>query len=268
MSSASLTAGLVGKFGQSSFTSLSGLAGGKEVRNVMPPRPPKLFKSRNIENAVAENIIVEEDTNDDENTSENQSDNDTLTASNFCTPMKTPTNTNSSTNLVVAVRVRPLMPTEKENALDIDGTQVVVAADKVFNFDHMFGPEVGQEQLYEELVHCSVEKVLDGFNATVFAYGQTGTGKTFTMGTSSEEMNRELDEERGIVTRVLQQIFDRNKQDFMTVKISFYEINKEQVYDLINPSSSKVGSIFMFLQLVPIFVTPGASAGEGGAACI
>ena len=242
MSSASLTAGLVGKFGQSSFTSVSGLAGSagnsKDGRKGLPPRPPKFFKSRNVETAaVDENIIEEEDTN--ESTEENQSDNDTLTASNFSTPMRTPTG-NSNTNLVVAVRVRPLLPTEKENVLDIDGTQVVVAADKVYNFDHVFGAEVGQEMLYEELVHCSVEKVLDGFNATVFAYGQTGTGKTFTMGTSIKELTRDVDEERGIVTRVLQQIFDRNQQDFLTVKISFYEINKEQVYDLINPSSSKV----------------------------
>ena len=228
MSSASQTAGMVGKFGQSSFTSISGVVGAtKEVgRKVgpMPPRPPKFFKSRIVE----------------ENNEEAQEDEDsTLSASNFTTPMKTPTDSNGS-NLVVAVRVRPMQSTEQENIVDIDGSQVIVAAEKVFNFDEMFGPNVSQEELYERSVYSSVEKVLEGFNSTILAYGQTGTGKTFTMGTNVKGPDGETEEHRGIVTRVLQHIFSSNKVDYLTVKISFYEINKEQVYDLINPSSSKV----------------------------
>ncbi len=45
----------------------------------------------------------------------------------------------------------------------------------------MFGQDAGQERLYAQGVYNIVEAVLEGFNCTIFAYGQTGTGKTFTM---------------------------------------------------------------------------------------
>ena len=45
----------------------------------------------------------------------------------------------------------------------------------------MFGQDAGQERLYAQGVYNIVEAVLEGFNCTIFAYGQTGTGKTYTM---------------------------------------------------------------------------------------
>ena len=45
----------------------------------------------------------------------------------------------------------------------------------------VFGPEAGQQKLYDQAIAPIVEEVLDGFNCTIFAYGQTGTGKTYTM---------------------------------------------------------------------------------------
>ncbi len=45
----------------------------------------------------------------------------------------------------------------------------------------VFGQDAGQERLYAQGVYNIVEAVLEGFNCTIFAYGQTGTGKTFTM---------------------------------------------------------------------------------------
>lgn len=45
----------------------------------------------------------------------------------------------------------------------------------------MFGPDSGQQRLYDQAISPIVEEVLDGFNCTIFAYGQTGTGKTYTM---------------------------------------------------------------------------------------
>ena len=45
----------------------------------------------------------------------------------------------------------------------------------------VFGPESGQQRLYDQAIAPIVEEVLDGFNCTIFAYGQTGTGKTYTM---------------------------------------------------------------------------------------
>eukprot|EP00092_Neocalanus_flemingeri_P041702 GFUD01045421.1.p1 GENE.GFUD01045421.1~~GFUD01045421.1.p1 ORF type:complete len:799 (+),score=280.70 GFUD01045421.1:73-2469(+) len=267
MSSASLTAGLVGKFGQSSFTSLSGLpSSGPEggSASVIPPRPRKFFKSKNVN--IVERVIVEEDiVEDNEET--------LLTGSNLFTPNHTIIRS-SETNLVVAVRVRPMLPREKESVVDINGgSQVVLAAaNKIYNFDRIFGSEVCQEDIYRELVNNVVQKVLEGFNATVFAYGQTGTGKTFTMGTGNKESSMEEEEGRGVVIRVLQQILGNSgqDQDILKINISFYEINKEQVYDLLNPSCSKVPlevreiqkGLFKVVQLTEVEVSTVSGAVE------
>lgn len=52
---------------------------------------------------------------------------------------------------------------------------------KTFTFDSTFGADSLQENVYKNTAFSIVESVLEGYNGTVFAYGQTGTGKTFTM---------------------------------------------------------------------------------------
>lgn len=49
------------------------------------------------------------------------------------------------------------------------------------NFKQVFGPSAQQQDLYDQAVVPIVNEVLEGFNCTIFAYGQTGTGKTYTM---------------------------------------------------------------------------------------
>lgn len=51
----------------------------------------------------------------------------------------------------------------------------------LFTFLKVFGPKSQQRSIYEQAIAPIVNEVLDGFNCTVFAYGQTGTGKTYTM---------------------------------------------------------------------------------------
>lgn len=52
---------------------------------------------------------------------------------------------------------------------------------KTFTFDRVFGPHSKQVEVYKAVVSPLIAEVLQGYNCTVFAYGQTGTGKTFTM---------------------------------------------------------------------------------------
>jgi hypothetical protein len=86
----------------------------------------------------------------------------------------------------VAVRVKPLSDYERESGVQkcvrlADG-QIVVGGQRPYAFDHMYAPEVPTERLYHELVEPLIdESFLCGFNATIFAYGQTGAGKTHTM---------------------------------------------------------------------------------------
>lgn len=85
--------------------------------------------------------------------------------------------------------------------------QVVVqqAADtaelpKTFTFDNVFDGTSTQGQVYEETARPIVDSVLEGYNGTVFAYGQTGTGKTHTMDGGAGDT--------GIIPRTFQQIFE------------------------------------------------------------
>lgn len=50
-----------------------------------------------------------------------------------------------------------------------------------FSFDHVYGPDSTQEYIYDNTAKAAVLSVLQGYNATILAYGQTGTGKTYTM---------------------------------------------------------------------------------------
>ena len=80
---------------------------------------------------------------------------------------------NSKTETIkVGVRLRPSK--EQENSIQIDGTQLIVDNDenKVFNFDTILAAEDSQEIVYQDLVQEKVEKFLEGFSATVFAYGE------------------------------------------------------------------------------------------------
>ena len=66
---------------------------------------------------------------------------------------------------------------------------------KLFTFDHAYGSESVQPQVYKDLGSPLLERALDGINGTIFAYGQTGSGKTWTMmgiGEHCEELSDEL----------------------------------------------------------------------------
>lgn len=72
----------------------------------------------------------------------------------------------------------------------------------------VFGPESSQEKLYNCAIATIVDEVLEGFNCTIFAYGQTGTGKTYTMeGGERSSSDGTLSEVAGVIPRAISQIF-------------------------------------------------------------
>jgi type II secretory ATPase GspE/PulE/Tfp pilus assembly ATPase PilB-like protein len=75
-------------------------------------------------------------------------------------------------------------------------------SNKVFTFDMVFEPMVKQQTVFQKAALPIVESVLEGYNGTIFAYGQTGTGKTFTM-----EGDKSSPEEKGIIPRTFDHIF-------------------------------------------------------------
>merc|ERR1719157_153865 len=109
---------------------------------------------------------------------------------------------------------------------------------KDVTFDAVYDMNTIQGKFYDDTGYAIVESVLDGYNGTIFAYGQTGTGKTFTMvgpGTLEEaEANQEL---AGVIPRTFDHIF-RNITTTPTkkflVRASYLEIYNEEIRDLLS----------------------------------
>ncbi|XP_051170782.1 kinesin-like protein KIF3B isoform X2 [Leptopilina boulardi] len=107
---------------------------------------------------------------------------------------------------------------------------------KVFTFDAVYDGQSSQQDLYEETVRPLVSSVLDGFNGTIFAYGQTGTGKTYTMEGSKLEIKK-----RGIIPRSFEHIFShisRSENMQYLVRASYLEIYQEEIRDLLHADQS------------------------------
>lgn len=107
-----------------------------------------------------------------------------------------------------------------------------------FSFDYVFGENSAQRQVYEVTARDTVLDMLDGYNGTIFAYGQTGAGKTFTMTSNLDG----APETRGIIPRACSQLFSHIEQDNsgteFTIKCSFLEIYRETLRDLLDPKST------------------------------
>ncbi|XVF76179.1 hypothetical protein PTKIN_Ptkin13bG0245800 [Pterospermum kingtungense] len=119
--------------------------------------------------------------------------------------------------------------------------------DRVFTFDKVFGPSARQSDLYEQGLVPIVNEVLEGFNCTIFAYGQTGTGKTYTMEGDCKRAktgpNGELPAGAGVIARAVKQIFDtlESQNAEYSVKVTFLELYNEEITDLLAPEEiSKV----------------------------
>ncbi|KAM9726846.1 kinesin-like protein KIF11 isoform 2-T2 [Menidia menidia] len=157
-------------------------------------------------------------------------------------------------NIQVVVRCRPFNTMERKSShgvIDCDQNRREVAvrtgglndkaARKTYTFDMVFGPAAKQIEVYRSVVCPILDEVIMGYNCTVFAYGQTGTGKTFTMEgerSPDEQFTWEEDPLAGIIPRTLHQIFEKlseNGTEF-SVKVSLLEIYNEELFDLLSPA--------------------------------
>lgn len=161
-----------------------------------------------------------------------------------------------NSNILVAVRTRPVNKKEakwsKEKGLankcikvldekivmikDISGYKPEEAfrgyreKEKTYAFDYAFNQEMDQRYIFEKTTKFLIEGVMTGFNATVFAYGATGAGKTYTM--MGEEDND------GVMLLSIQELFDQidnvTQDKAYQFKISYIEVYNEVIKDLLN----------------------------------
>lgn len=111
------------------------------------------------------------------------------------------------------------------------------APSKLFTFDGVYGENSTTEQIYNEIAYPLIESVLDGYNSTIFAYGQTGCGKSFSM-----QGVQEPDCQRGIIPRAFEHIFEAISvaEDYKyLVLASYLEIYNEEIRDLLGPNTKK-----------------------------
>ncbi|XP_019790185.1 kinesin-like protein KIF21A isoform X6 [Tursiops truncatus] len=148
----------------------------------------------------------------------------------------------------VAVRIRPQLAKERIEGCHICTSvtpgepQVFLGKDKAFTFDYVFDIDSQQEQIYTQCIEKLIEGCFEGYNATVFAYGQTGAGKTYTMGTGFDV--NIIEEEQGIISRAVKHLFKSIEEKKHTsiknglpppdfkVNAQFLELYNEEVLDL------------------------------------
>ncbi|KAF8646114.1 hypothetical protein HU200_065960 [Digitaria exilis] len=158
-------------------------------------------------------------------------------------------------NVQVLLRCRPLSEEERRINTPVVITcndqrrEVTVAQniankqiDRTFVFDKVFGPKSQQQEVFNHAVVPLVNEVLDGYNCTIFAYGQTGTGKTYTMeGGGGKTQNGDLPSDAGVIPRAVKRIFDilEAQSAEYSMKVSFLELYNEELTDLLAPEESK-----------------------------
>ncbi|TFY60095.1 hypothetical protein EVG20_g7553, partial [Dentipellis fragilis] len=181
-------------------------------------------------------------------------------------PKKPPAQSNSSDdneiNIRVAIRCRrrsereiqensPIIVSSegaKSQAITIETAApasslgvISLAPTKTYPFDLVFGPEADQAMIYQDVVSPMLDEVLMGYNCTLFAYGQTGTGKTHTMqGDLGTTPLGNPTAQAGMIPRVLFRLFNHlesSGSDY-SVKISYMELYNEELRDLLAPDMS------------------------------
>lgn len=165
-------------------------------------------------------------------------------------------------NIKVAVRIRPLLKREieegEENSWVVHDKSTLSLKSQIrlqsasFSFDHCFEKSTKNQVVYEEVVKPISLSCLSGINGTVFMYGTTGSGKTFTMmgediqgGPQNSQIHYEPAEsgcwspnQKGILFMALSDLFksvEEDKEKTYFIRCSYVEIYNDQVFDLLRP---------------------------------
>ncbi|KAJ2840812.1 Kinesin- motor protein [Coemansia sp. 'formosensis'] len=146
----------------------------------------------------------------------------------------------------------PKVAVAPDFGLDVSTKGTKLSGTTTYNFDGVFGPRATQEQIYEKIASPILEEVMQGYSCTIFAYGQTGTGKTHTMQGDLESANSEngngdvvtgdplaslqLSANAGLIPRTLYNLFyilDKQSADYK-VHVSYVELYNENLVDLLS----------------------------------
>ncbi|XP_012439570.1 kinesin-like protein KIN-UA isoform X1 [Gossypium raimondii] len=151
----------------------------------------------------------------------------------------------------VAVRLRPR--NAEESVADADFADCVELQPELkrlklrknnwdtdtYEFDEVLTEFASQKRVYEVVAKPVVEGVLDGYNGTIMAYGQTGTGKTYTLGRLGEEDTAN----RGIMVRAMEDILAEVSPEIDYVLVSYLQLYMESLQDLLDPTNDNISIV-------------------------
>ncbi|XP_028416409.1 kinesin heavy chain-like [Dendronephthya gigantea] len=151
----------------------------------------------------------------------------------------------SECNIKVVCRFRPQSQSEVNSGglvmtkYPAKSNDTTVFGNRVYTFDHVFRPAATQEEVYMLSAKPIVKDVLGGYNGTIFAYGQTSSGKTHTMeGILGDE------DMQGIIPRIVDDIFnyiyDMDENLEFHIKVSYFEIYLDKIRDLLDVSKTSL----------------------------
>ena len=141
-------------------------------------------------------------------------------------------------NIHVYIRLKPIKEKTETNFI-YDSKSITNSKTKeIFTFDSVIPPTMSNKEIFEKLIKDSLSNLLKGINISIFAYGQTSTGKTFTM-------KGETKSNEGLIPLSIKEIFNslNNKESSITkyiVKVSYSEIYNETVNDLIDSTKKNL----------------------------
>jgi kinesin family protein 18/19 len=176
--------------------------------------------------------------------------------------MKNDQSSNYKSNIIVAIRVRPLLeyeskisnvkcvsvnessslqlitpvnfnPYEGKKYLNLENTKI---KHYKYNFDYSFDEYSTQEEIYNLTASHLIPNILNGFNSTIFTFGTAGTGKTYTMFGNGEEP--------GIMIRTLNDLFNQLREKdlefYYQIQLSYIEVYNENIYDLLSNNKKMI----------------------------
>lgn len=146
--------------------------------------------------------------------------------------------------ICVAVRVRPAVSSEpfngtlwrvEDNRISLHKIHGTPISGVSYAFDHIFDESCTNARVYELLTKDVIHAAVEGFNGTAFAYGQTSSGKTFTM--------NGCEKDPGIIQRAVKDIFAKiqmtSDREFL-IRVSYMEIYNEEINDLFAVENQKL----------------------------
>lgn len=148
----------------------------------------------------------------------------------------------------VAVRLRPRIAEEKITDADFaDCVELQPELKRLklrrnnwdsdtYEFDEVFTEFASQKRVYEVVAKPVVESVLEGYNGTVMTYGQTGTGKTYTLGRLGEKDAAD----RGIMVRAMEDILAEFSPELDSIYVSYLQLYMETIQDLLDPANDNI----------------------------